>query len=57
MKKAIKWVPIIGWAWQFADVVFLERNWEKDKMTMERQVANLADFPDPVWVEKFISKK
>ena len=50
MKKAIKWVPIVGWAWQFAEVVFLERNWEKDKKAMDHQVDNLTTYPDPVWV-------
>ena len=31
----------------------LERNWEADKLTMEKQVANFADYPDPVWVYTF----
>jgi len=53
MKKAIKWVPIVGWAWQFAEVVFLERNWEKDKKAMEHQVDNLTTYPDPVWLLLF----
>ena len=29
VKKMLKYVPIIGWAWGFSDVAFLERNWEK----------------------------
>lgn len=29
VKKMLKYVPLIGWAWNFSDVVFLERNWEK----------------------------
>ena len=50
MKKAIKWVPLVGWAWQFAEIVFLERNWEKDRIPMEKQIANLANYSDSVWV-------
>ena len=53
MKKAIKWIPIVGWSWQFAEIIFLERNWEKDKAVMEKQVANLVDYPDPVWLLLF----
>lgn len=30
----------------------LERNWEKDKLNMGKQVANLGDYADPVWVSK-----
>lgn len=28
----------------------LERNWEKDKLIMGKQVSNLGDYADPVWV-------
>ena len=32
----------------------LERNWETDKVTMEKQVANFRDYPDAVWVLQFL---
>ena len=50
MKKAMKWVPVVGWTWQFAEIIFLQRNWEQDRLPMEQQLTNLADYPDPVWV-------
>lgn len=53
IKKSIKWIPIIGWAWQFGEAVFLERNWEKDKLIMGKQVKNLGDYADPVWLLLF----
>jgi len=53
MKKAIQWVPVVGWAWQFAEIVFLERNWEKDREPMEQQIRNLTEHPDPVWLLMF----
>ena len=51
IKKAVEWIPIIGWAWKFAEIGFLERNWEKDKSTMDLFVNNLIEYPDPVWVK------
>ncbi|XP_046438312.1 1-acyl-sn-glycerol-3-phosphate acyltransferase gamma-like isoform X2 [Daphnia pulex] len=53
IKKSIKWIPIIGWAWQFGEAVFLERNWEKDKLIMGKQVKNLGEYADPVWLLLF----
>jgi len=47
-KKSIKYVPTIGWAWKFAESVFLERNWDKDKEAIGVQVRELADYPDPI---------
>jgi hypothetical protein len=40
----------MGWAWMFAESIFLERNWEKDKQTIGRQIKELVDHPDPIWV-------
>lgn len=53
MKKAMKWVPVVGWTWQFAEIIFLQRNWEQDRLPMEQQLTNLADYPDPVWLLMF----
>jgi hypothetical protein len=40
----------MGWAWMFAESIFLERNWEKDKETIGRQIKELVEHPDPIWV-------
>jgi lysophosphatidic acid acyltransferase/lysophosphatidylinositol acyltransferase len=40
----------MGWAWMFAESIFLERNWEKDKQTIGRQIQELVEHPDPIWV-------
>jgi hypothetical protein len=40
----------MGWAWMFAESIFLERNWEKDKQTIGRQIKELVEHPDPIWV-------
>ena len=31
MKNFVKFVPVIGWAWWFAEYGFITRNWTKDK--------------------------
>ena len=50
VKKMLKYVPIVGWAWNFSDVAYLERNWEKDQDIMTQSVRALSDYPDPVWL-------
>jgi len=50
IKKAVEWIPIIGWAWKFGEIGFLERDWEKDKSTMESFVRNIREYTDPVWL-------
>lgn len=52
-KKSIQYVPTLGWAWKFAESIFLERNWDKDKEMIGVQMKELADFPDAMWVSGF----
>lgn len=40
----------MGWAWSFGEVIYLERNWEKDRETIAKGVENLQDFPDPMFL-------
>jgi lysophosphatidic acid acyltransferase / lysophosphatidylinositol acyltransferase len=49
-KKAIQYMPTVGWSWKFAEFVFLERSFEKDKEIIGKQIKNILDYPDPVWV-------
>lgn len=49
-KKAISYIPAVGWAWKFGEFVFLERSFDKDKEIIGRQVSEIFDYPDPVWV-------
>lgn len=52
-KKVIQYFPAVGWAWKFAEFVFLERSYEKDKEIIARQLKEVFDYPDPVWVNFF----
>ncbi|CAG4941835.1 unnamed protein product [Parnassius apollo] len=49
-KKAIQYLPPIGWMWKFSEFVFLERSFEKDKEIIKTQITELCDYPDPVWL-------
>ncbi|XP_058054168.1 1-acyl-sn-glycerol-3-phosphate acyltransferase gamma-like [Anopheles bellator] len=49
-KKVIQYIPTIGWAWKFAEFVFLERSFEKDREIIGRQINEILDYPDPVWL-------
>ncbi|KAK9512620.1 hypothetical protein O3M35_001004 [Rhynocoris fuscipes] len=43
----------MGWAWKFSESVFLERNFDKDKDIIGRQVAEIAQYPDPMFLLLF----
>lgn len=49
-KKAIQYIPAVGWSWKFAEFVFLERSYDKDKEIIGRQINEIFDYPSPVWV-------
>jgi len=49
-KKMLQYVPVLGWCFRLSDVIFLERNWEKDKDNLAVKLNELLDYPSPVWV-------
>lgn len=49
-KKVIAYIPTIGWNWKFAEFVFLERSFDKDKDIITKQLNEIFDYPDPVWL-------
>ncbi|XP_017776995.1 PREDICTED: 1-acyl-sn-glycerol-3-phosphate acyltransferase gamma [Nicrophorus vespilloides] len=52
-KKVIQYLPVLGWCWKFSEFVFLERSYEKDRANIHKQVGELADHPDPMWLLLF----
>ena len=52
-KESLKYIPILGWAGDFADNVYLKRNLEKDKGNMQRKLKKLVGYPSPVWLFLF----
>lgn len=49
-KKMISYIPTIGWNWKFAEFVFLERSFDKDKDIINYQLNEIFDYPSPVWL-------
>ncbi|CAL1678258.1 unnamed protein product [Lasius platythorax] len=62
-KKSIQYIPTLGWAWKFAESIFLERSWDKDKENIKNQIMELVEYPDTMWLllypegTRFTSKK
>lgn len=54
-KKSLQYIPTLGWAWKFAECIFLERNWNKDKQIIASQIKELAEYPDSIWVMKIFA--
>ena len=40
-KNSLKYVPLVGTTWWFTESIFLKRNYDSDKRTMERSHAAL----------------
>lgn len=51
-KKVLQYIPTVGWSWKFAEFVFLERSFDKDKEIIAKQLKELVDYPSSMWVIK-----
>ncbi|KAI9581614.1 1-acyl-sn-glycerol-3-phosphate acyltransferase delta-like [Glossina fuscipes] len=49
-KKVIAYIPVIGWCWKFAEFVFLERAYDKDRQIISHQLKEVFAYPDPTWL-------
>ncbi|XP_030239514.1 1-acyl-sn-glycerol-3-phosphate acyltransferase gamma-like [Drosophila navojoa] len=49
-KKPIRYLPVLGWAWWMAEFVFLNRDFEKDKAIIAKQLKIIFSYPEPVWL-------
>jgi len=52
-KNSLKYVPLVGTTWWFTESIFLKRNYDSDKRTMERSHAALQSYPSPFWMLLF----
>ena len=50
MKSYLKYLPVIGWMWWFAEYVFLKRSWDTDLPILKESLQQLKDFPIPFFV-------
>lgn len=47
IKNVIKYIPICGWFFGFAEHIFLQRDFEKDKAVIEERYEDIVQYPDP----------
>lgn len=46
-KSSLRYVPLIGWCWIFAESIFIRRKWDVDKNTLTKDLnAILEDYPE-----------
>ena len=54
VKKALKWVPGVGWGMQFLNCPFLERDWTADRARIARTFETLVHERIPIWLVSFV---
>lgn len=46
LKASLRYVPVIGWGWSLCDMIFLSRNWQKDKENLAKSMRTLLTYPN-----------
>jgi len=49
IKNVIKYIPIAGWFFGFAEHIFLARSYEKDKAVIEERMKDFLEYPECSW--------
>lgn len=52
-KKAIAYVPVMGWNWYFGEMIFLERSWEKDRQTLPQKLDRILSYEESMLLLMF----
>jgi len=50
MKKVIQYMPTVGWGLRCSDIIFLNRDWQKDQQVIDRKLREFYSYPNPVWM-------
>lgn len=45
LKSSLRYIPVIGWGWTLSDMIFLSRNWAKDREVLIKQMEVLITYP------------
>jgi len=45
LKSSLRHIPVIGWGWSLCDMIFLSRDWQKDKDNLAKQMKILLTYP------------
>lgn len=54
VKKAIKYVPGVGWGMVFLDCLFVERSWTADRASIEQTFERIVQDRVPLWLVSFV---
>lgn len=50
IKNPIKYIPICGWFFGFAEHIFLQRSFDKDRKVIEQRISEYANYPTCTWM-------
>lgn len=50
VKNSIKYIPICGWFFGFAEHVFLQRSFDKDQKVIEERLSEYMTYPNSTWI-------
>lgn len=53
LKSSLRYVPVIGWGWSLCDMIFLSRNWAKDRENLAKQMEILITYPKSLILSYF----
>lgn len=45
LKSSLRYLPVIGWGWSLCDMIFLSRNWQKDRESLAKSMDVLLTYP------------
>lgn len=45
LKSSLRYVPVVGWGWSLCDMIFLSRNWQKDRENLSNAMDILLTYP------------
>ena len=54
VKKALKYVPGVGWGMVFLDCLFVERQWSADRASIEATFSRILQDAIPIWLISFV---
>ncbi|XP_071954870.1 1-acyl-sn-glycerol-3-phosphate acyltransferase gamma-like [Antedon mediterranea] len=53
VKEELKYIPIVGWGFSLIEMVFLKRNFQKDRKALVDGISILKDYPLKSWMLLF----
>lgn len=54
LKSAIRHVPFAGWVMQLSGFLYIQRRWDHDQTSMEKQLKYFSDLKDTIQVKELL---